>query len=1080
MNEVLYVLLVRLAGSSGVRVVLSTFILIFISILQMYKHLSLFSPFLCKGGIERLHFGIPDDGLALVSLTKNNAAPVQALDTAAENTQKQSSASDNLLSLSLSEDIKPGVPHDAGLDHIQSGYVQQSSDINTVSMALMQTPDDYSIENRCWSPSPVANTPREPCTQDLARDQPRRHLPTWKLDNEEDVLADCVYQAMEGRGHHHERQMKSEAMLDLTSHAHTARIVKQSTSETGVLNDDRRMDEDINITALPPSSMATVLKLPDAGVPQDAGTGHIHSGCESKSSEVDTVSMTLMQTSSHRHSAENEGMRKKNSKICGVRITSRHAPTVNSIVHYAKMTTATTLVLLSTSLRTLRYHKDWRDHNIVATFLVSLISKYVMSKRSAPTELEPNAKCVRLEEQSALKDPATWDILERYLTTDLTYGQMEQDFHAYLGNCHRLLEWTDARLALFSGDDDNEVSLANLLVLKRKHIPPTPLSSVSGPSTPHRSRTCKNPFIDMEAEQGDEEEEEDEEEDIDAPPRRAKVVPLPVPKHTLSDAINRIEENMLSSTSSTGHRRSPVTAHDTAAILPMRMYVFTVHALPVALQASIKKWDRLDQDEATAVNVLLLEFRYPSWVRIKRGKYRDAITYVFDTEQTNNFVTVLVPPREFPYQMPKGSIVLFNPSCLPPGISTSDVIHNGKVVGSKYKGEEYYGGLLKKNIHRDSVRLTTPDLLGQMCMVLMTDHAFGKSVKLQCDLDGRSKEIKARVDDVERVFAVGNEVRMVAGTYLGLEGHIVQISFKSVKVSMYYLDHCPIDQTLQGHMSTQLYLDPPQESKTVEIGDYVQVLIGDWLGKSGTVQWASNGFIWFQDDSDLLRINDRSGVAPPFIQVAATMVECTRLSATLKFTKEHGYDVRPGDVVSVARGPEFRTQGMITVPIRFVTKMRNADLDAFNNYINKEVFIIGGLKKGFWATLYDLSTDTCTLAVHGQPRMTTSCCDVATSFSTAYNSLVTTANSMMFSSPGVSSSKSSMPEEDTYLSGSLLYKEDKAYVSVTLVLLAGPVQELIHAKGIRGKSTKVRVEKITRDLRRLNAIEEAVESIALS
>jgi hypothetical protein len=59
-------------------------------------------------------------------------------------------------------------------------------------------------------------------------------------------------------------------------------------------------------------------------------------------------------------------------------------------------------------------------------------------------------------------------------------------------------------------------------------------------------------------------------------------------------------------------------------------------------------------------------------------------------------------------------------------------------------------------------------------------------------------------------------------------------------------------------------------------------------------------------------------------------------------------------------------------------KTRNAPLDTFNKFINKEVFVIGGVKKGYRATLYDISTDTCIIAVHGQPRMTVRRCDVAT------------------------------------------------------------------------------------------------------
>lgn len=34
---------------------------------------------------------------------------------------------------------------------------------------------------------------------------------------------------------------------------------------------------------------------------------------------------------------------------------------------------------------------------------------------------------------SPLTDSGTWDILEQYLTTDMTYPQMEEAFSAYLG-----------------------------------------------------------------------------------------------------------------------------------------------------------------------------------------------------------------------------------------------------------------------------------------------------------------------------------------------------------------------------------------------------------------------------------------------------------------------------------------------------------------------------------------------------------------------------------------------------------------------------------------------------------------------
>ncbi|KAG2029502.1 hypothetical protein BDR03DRAFT_987713 [Suillus americanus] len=146
--------------------------------------------------------------------------------------------------------------------------------------------------------------------------------------------------------------------------------------------------------------------------------------------------------------------------------------------------------------------------------------------------------------------------------------------------------------------------------------------------------------------------------------------------------------------------------------------------------------------------------------------------------------------------------------------------------------------------------------------------------------------------------------------------------------------------------------------------------------KDGIVQWSSGDFVWFQDES--------------------TMVDCMHLPATIKFTKERGYDVRPGDLVSVAHGPKFCTKGVmhsVDFPNAQLTLethkeldlMRNADLNAFNCFIKKEVFVIGGNKKGFWATLYGLSMDNCVIAVHGQPCMMIKCYNAATTYGCRLN-----------------------------------------------------------------------------------------------
>jgi hypothetical protein len=58
----------------------------------------------------------------------------------------------------------------------------------------------------------------------------------------------------------------------------------------------------------------------------------------------------------------------------------------------------------------------------------------------------------------------------------------------------------------------------------------------------------------------------------------------------------------------------------------------------------------------------------------------------------------------------------------------------------------------------DTIRLHTPDLPGQICTLLTTDHAFGGLVTLDFKLDSEKKQMQATLVNVERVFNMGDEV----------------------------------------------------------------------------------------------------------------------------------------------------------------------------------------------------------------------------------------------------------------------------------------------------------------------------------
>ncbi|KAG2346299.1 hypothetical protein BDR05DRAFT_75529 [Suillus weaverae] len=208
---------------------------------------------------------------------------------------------------------EPGVPQDAGINHIQSAREHRSSEINVASTTVVQTSSHRSIENTAQSSLVTIQGGPCPCGQGVATDQSCQCFSAPKLDSNE--LAECAHRAVESRRDCHELETESEFKLSLTAHSHSVRTVERSTSETAVLKIERQMDEDTDVPTRP-SSPITPLPPRDAGIPQDAGADFIQSGCEHQSSGVDTASIALAQTSNHDYSTESEGHRPAQSFSC--------------------------------------------------------------------------------------------------------------------------------------------------------------------------------------------------------------------------------------------------------------------------------------------------------------------------------------------------------------------------------------------------------------------------------------------------------------------------------------------------------------------------------------------------------------------------------------------------------------------------------------------------------------------------------------------------------------------------------------------------------------------------------------------
>ncbi|KAG1896756.1 uncharacterized protein F5891DRAFT_575489 [Suillus fuscotomentosus] len=117
-------------------------------------------------------------------------------------------------------------------------------------------------------------------------------------DNNVDVSAGYMRQALVTRGDYHEQRMDSEVEQNLAYHFCSVGMLGRSTSDTVIGNNDRRMEKDAEDTAFPLSSttIRSKLSIAEPDILRDAAT----------SSKVITTSTNSTQTSSYRPTVNNE------------------------------------------------------------------------------------------------------------------------------------------------------------------------------------------------------------------------------------------------------------------------------------------------------------------------------------------------------------------------------------------------------------------------------------------------------------------------------------------------------------------------------------------------------------------------------------------------------------------------------------------------------------------------------------------------------------------------------------------------------------------------------------------------------
>jgi hypothetical protein len=95
------------------------------------------------------------------------------------------------------------------------------------------------------------------------------------------------------------------------------------------------------------------------------------------------------------------------------------------------------------------------------------------------------------DSQSPLYDRYAWAILEYFLTSPTTtFSDTLAKMTDYLGDAFIVEEWAEATTALFSGDEDDALSLQNFRVVRAKYLSDRPSSG--GDQVRRHSLCCPN------------------------------------------------------------------------------------------------------------------------------------------------------------------------------------------------------------------------------------------------------------------------------------------------------------------------------------------------------------------------------------------------------------------------------------------------------------------------------------------------------------------------------------------------------------------------------------------------------------
>ncbi|KAI6094420.1 hypothetical protein F5141DRAFT_1069619 [Pisolithus sp. B1] len=302
---------------------------------------------------------------------------------------------------------------------------------------------------------------------------------------------------------------------------------------------------------------------------------------------------------------------------------------------------------------------------------------------------------------------------------------------------------------------------------------------------------------------------------------------------------------------------------------------------------------------------------------------------------------------------------------------------------------------------QDAVEIREGDLRGKKGALTNVDW-HKRSAVVWCDDDA----FECTLCELRRVFSLGDMLEIIAGPFCGETGYVVALhehtivlvvmrpnqTSEDIEVSRFVVQSHLQDHVLSLGPVAEPHVVLPLSEEEALPGDIVRVHRGPYASQTGIIKWISpDGKVWMfnrrkgkgKEDSERDPTPSQSMVA-----MNASDLRIERAPGTLTLSKDKGYNIAVGDTVEVARGQWRHSQGIvkvvdlikasldfvrledgiqINVPITFSHKVKECFDYGLSKFVGRDVWVIGGDKKGTRAMLRSLGRTSSWVAIFRQP-----------------------------------------------------------------------------------------------------------------